>query len=203
MPYKTLKLFDELFPRSATHFVTREDRKKEKQLNVWEWQKYMEADVLTLFAASHRQHEDLFQRTRFILRLGTYREITNHMAGRKTETRKDDNTPEWKGFLDRKLSDTELDELDGWKPKPSDIWDSVDALITSGFRLTLSYNSKTKLASVTLIDNREKSATAGFALSAADGDGALALKAMIFKHFVILKEDWNSISDTAPRAKRG
>jgi len=103
----------------------------------------------------------------------------------------------------RKLSDEELAGCDEWKPNAREIWDKVDALITQGFRLTLSYNTKTKLASVTMIDNREKSSTAGYAVSSADTDGALALKTALYKHLTVLGEDWSSILDTTPRAKRG
>jgi len=210
MPSRVSKMFDELFPTTAGAFTTQISgysriKDADLQLDMWAWQANIEADVLLVFAASHRTAQDLFTRIRFVDRFSQYRELVAHMSG-KTRNNNRQNTsdaPEWKGFLDRKLDDNELAALDEWKPNAKQVWDLVDALISSGFRLTLSYNAKTKLASVTQIDNREKSVTAGYALSSADTDGALALKAALFKHFEVLKEDWTSISDSAPRARRG
>jgi len=210
MPSRVSKMFDELFPTTAGAFsiqISGRSRTstEDLQLDMWEWQASIEADVLLVLAASHRTAQDLFTRIRFSDCFLGYQNIRTHMSG-KTRTNNKQSTnelPEWKGFLDRKLDDTELALLDDWKPNAKQVWDLVDALITSGFRLTLSYNSKTRLASVTQIDNREKSSTAGYALSSADTDGALALKLALFKHFEILKEDWSSISDSAPRARRG
>lgn len=110
---------------------------------------------------------------------------------------------EWIGFLEFRLTDAELEELDAWKPKPQDIWDAVDSACTAGFRFTLSYNNRTKLASCTIVDDDASRKTGGYALSSADENGALALKMATFKHLK-LATDWTSLlGHDAPKGKRG
>jgi len=206
---RTAQYFSDLFPHTGQAFTDIISPRASlirdiNQMDMFEWQASIEADVLLIYAASHRQSEDMFSRPRFAERFMNLQEMYATMAGKtRTNERRNDNTPEWKGFLDRKLSDDELAGLDAWKPTAAQIWNSVDAAIQSGFRFTLSYNGKTKLASVTQIDNREKSKTAGYALSSADTDGALALKMALYKHYQVLNEDWDQLSDAAPRARRG
>lgn len=114
-----------------------------------------------------------------------------------------DEKAQWKGFLDRRLDEAELEQLDAWQPDAAEVWGLVDDMIQAGYRFTLSYNSRTKLASVTIIDDDGKRKSGGFAISTADEDGALALKAAVFKHVTLLGGDWALLLQTPPRGKRG
>jgi hypothetical protein len=122
---------------------------------------------------------------------------------RKRDPIQDNSKAEWKGFLDFRLTDDELNELDQWKPKPSELWIEIDGMIQSGIRCTLTYNAKTHLASCTLIDDSNTRPSGGFALSSADTDGALALKMAVFKHMK-LDRTWASLLDKPmPLGRRG
>jgi len=126
------------------------------------------------------------------------------MAGRpRKDAIRDDERAAWKGFLDRRLSDGELDEMDGWKPTPAEVFELLDGMIQDGYRLTLSYNKQTKLASVTIIDDEKKRASGGYALSNADTDGASALKMAVWKHVVLLGKLWDGLLDQPVRSRRG
>lgn len=168
------------------------------------WFLVWQADILMRRVIAHREKIDLFARYPFWRTFISFAEVRAKMANktRKAEVREDER-PEWKGFLDRRLSEDELAALDASKPKPTDIWSAVDDIIQDDYRFMLSYNRKTKLASVTLTDNNPERKTAGYALSSSDTDGASALKMAIYKHVVLLERDWSPLIEQAPRARRG
>jgi len=203
-------LFDELFPRSAAHFDV-------SALSSAEWRDGMDdnytqhlwsvtvlADELLRATASFHGTGDYFLTRRHSSRLFLFRQEIAAMANRKPKDAiRDTSKAEWKGFLDFRLTDELLAELDNWKPTPKQIWEVMDKLIASGYRATLSYNPRTHLASCTLIDDDPTRKTGGYALSSADEDGALALKMATFKHLK-LGEDWSSLlGHDAPKGKRG
>lgn len=113
------------------------------------------------------------------------------------------NRPEWKGFLERNLTDGELEAADAWQPKPIQIFELVHALLEDGYDLSLSYNHNFKAATATIKDVRESRATGGYALSAKDDNGAAALKLVLYKHFTVLDRDWSQLLDQPKRSKRG
>lgn len=168
------------------------------------WFLVWQADILMRRVIAHREKLDLFTRYPFWRTFIAFAEVRSKMAGktRKPETR-DDDRPEWKGFLDRRLTPEELEVLDASKPKPTELWAAVDDIIQDGYRFMLSYNKQTKLASVTLTDNDSTRKTAGYALSSSDSDGASALKMAVFKHVVLLERDWSALIEQTPRARRG
>jgi len=146
----------------------------------------------------------LFSRYQFGSRRVLLSQEMAKMAGRKPrQAAQTNDKPAWQGFLDMRLTDAQLEELDGWKPKPQEIWDQVDEMTADGYRLTLSYNRNTKLASVTIIDDSPTRKSGGFALSNADTNGALALKMAVFKHKLLLMGDWTSLLDLPVKSRRG
>lgn len=116
------------------------------------------------------------------------------MAGRRaadTSVKK----AKWSGFLDFRLSDDQLADLDDWQPSVAEIWEKVDSVLHDGYKVTLSYNAKYHTATATLIDESLSRRSGGYGLSSSDSDGALALKAAMFKHFVVLQGTWESLLD--------
>lgn len=150
-----------------------------------------------LFKACASWYEDknLFTHPTFSLKLSRFREVCAVMAGNSSKDKKAAARPAWKGFLDFRLDDAQLQECDEWQPSAVEVFSAVDAIMLAGFRLTLSYNSTAKLANCTIIDDRSNSASAGFALSTADSSGLLALKAAVYKHSLVLQGDWTSLLD--------
>lgn len=168
-------------------------------MSVW-----MLADNLLTRAASHRETRNLFEMYSFASKrnlLSTEME----MAQKKHEqTTQDTNgRAEWKGFLDYRLDSYQLSQLDEWRPKPAEVWEMVENTIQNGYRFTLSYNKATKIATCTIIDDDKARKTAGHALASGDTDGASALKMAIFKQHILLQNDWTSLVDAPPVARRG
>ena len=192
-------MFDELFPRSASHFApnalsSREWKNGTEDATLhFRWSMMLFADDLQRMCASHRSKSDRFSGHKFVQKLHLFHTEYAAMTKRTLpqQTRQDDRA-EWKGFLDLRLDDETLTELDSWKPRPTEVWEEVDRAIREGYRFTLTYNSRTKMTSCTMIDDLSSRKTGGYALSSSDTDGALALKMAIFKH-VKLGRVWDEL----------
>lgn len=124
------------------------------------------------------------------------------MAGRKATTQ-GYQKPEWKGFVERVLSEDELAQCDEWKPKPAEIIEAMCALSQAGYDLKISYNAAKEQGNATLVDQRAKLPTTGYALSARGTNCADALKILVYKHYHLLGGDWSTLLSQTPRTKRG
>lgn len=124
-------------------------------------------------------------------------------VGVKTKKAQNYTSAEWKGFLERPLTADELEAMDGWKPKPNEIWELVEAVIEDGYQIQLSRSPKTHMASCSMTDRNAERKTAGYALGTQDDNGALALKAMLYKHFTVLQRDWTPLVGVPQKGKRG
>lgn len=201
------KEFDRKFPNSARKFtmeVSALNTRAKAHLTDNTWFLMLSADLLLSRAVSHREKTDLFTISSFWRTLAVFRS-ERAMAIKKQikpERQQNDRAP-WLGFLDRRLTDDELARLDESKPKPTDLWTAIDDIIADGYRFILSYNKRTKLASVTLVDDDVERKTGGYALSSSDSDGAGALKMAVFKHMVLLEGDWSSLLDQPVKVRRG
>lgn len=203
-------MFDEQFPRSSRKFdmvpYTGREWLTAKGMDrlIFSWSIWVLSCELLNRAASYRGDSNVWESQRFFGRVSYLRgEIAMARGAQKRDPIKDTDKAEWKGFIDYRLSEDELAELDNWKPKPTEIWTEVDAAIASGFRFTLTYNAKTHLASCTMIDDNAARGSGGYALSSSDEDGALALKMAIFKH-VRLDRTWQTLlGKPMAKAKRG
>ena len=206
-------MFDVLFPRSSKRFSSfdldarswREGfRGEEFSGDDVQWTLALYADDLMRRLASFHGTGDVFLSYKFYGKLRLFRE--ERAMATKTKVKdgiKQSDKAVWVGFLDYRLSESELEELDAWKPKPSDVWLNVDGAVQTGYRFTLSWNARTHLASCTMIDDDGNRKTGGYALSSSDEDGAAALKMMIFKHLK-LQGDWSPLLSVEPsKGKRG
>lgn len=202
--------FAQLFPSTAREFwaapptaseylAAIKDNRSSRIMHVW-----LLADDLLAKCASYREQENLFARIQFANKRNLLSEEIGIVAKKQEQTTQSNNgRAEWKGFLDFRLDSDQLERLDAWHPKPAEIWAMVEHTIQQGYRLTLSYNKHTKMATCTIIDDDAKSPTGGYALSSGDTDGALALKMAVFKQHVLLDNEWNGLLGSAPPQRRG
>jgi len=160
------------------------------------------AEDLLLYCATWYNNHDCITSPRFAARWAIARKELPTMARNAKN-----NAPkraDWKGFLDYRLTEDELNELQEWQPTPAEIWESVDTLLQGDYRVTLSYSSATKIATCSIIDDSRERASGGWALSSAHVDGAQALKAAVFKHFLKFNGDWTPLLDAgAPTGRIG
>lgn len=116
------------------------------------------------------------------------------MAG-KTGKKTDEARQDWKGFVERRLSEAELTELDGWKCPPAATFELLSRLVFAGYRWTASYNPQRKLACVVVTANNPDLAWNGYGMSSFDRDCYEAAKMAVFKHFFLMNEDWSTLLD--------
>jgi len=114
-----------------------------------------------------------------------------------------DSAPEWKGFLEYRLTAEELDDLDSWSPEAAEMFEALHKFLVDGYTFTLSWSDRTKQACFSLRDNNPERKTAGYCMTTFDTDCALALKAGVFKQRVVLKDDWTPLLAAGKAARRG
>lgn len=114
---------------------------------------------------------------------------------RRTVKNERDARAKWQGFLDFRLSESQLDGLDEWQPAVAEIWECVDTLMENRYRVTLSYSDTYHTATCSIIDDDPKRKAGGWALASSDVDAAGALKAAIYKHFTVLEGNWETLLD--------
>lgn len=194
-------MFDDLFPKTSHKFDMSPPTARQfadmvgnnSSYHTWsQW--VLSCELMTRLASFHGDG-NLWEVQRFYARVSYLRgEFAMANKQRKQDPIPDSSKAEWRGFLDFRLTEDELLELDQWKPKPVDLWAEQDELVKAGYRLTLTYNSKTHLASCTMIDDSNMRPTGGWAISSADTDGASAFKMAIFKHLK-LERSWIALLD--------
>jgi len=94
-------------------------------------------------------------------------------------------------------------ECDQWTPSEADIWEGVERCIEDGLSISISYSQKSGMATAMFKDYRPGSKTAGWALSAQDANGALALKLLLYKHMTLLQGNWLPLTQQGTRGRRG
>lgn len=159
---------------------------------------------LTMRVQTYTGASDIFQTPRFAYYYATWHVIYQEaIVARKVQTQAAQERTSWQGFLDHRMTEDELADADNWTPSEADIWEEIEEIINTGIRVQLSYSTKLGMATCTLTDYRPGSRTAGYALSAQDANGALALKLAIYKHNVLLRGDWATLLTDRPRGRRG
>lgn len=125
------------------------------------------------------------------------------LMAKKTTSTKDFVRTEWKGFLDYRLSDAELQAAEEWELSDTDLVEGVLSLTAKGYKLTASYSAKTGAATATLMAGVEQDKLNGWALSARGSDARDAIKLLFFKHWHSLEEDWSELLEVNKPVARG
>jgi hypothetical protein len=201
-------MFDDMFPPRYTMF-SRGTLGSEKFLSekygdgfVSGYRVILLADDLLERCLSWYERADLFSSPRFLSKLALLREEIKVMSNNSSRDKKSSARPAWKGFIDFRLDDDQLQELDEWSPSALEIFESVDAIFLAGYHMTLSYNPNTKLSTCTIIDDDKKRPSAGYGLSTADVNSGAALKAAVYKHSLVLRGDWSELLDKPSQGGR-
>jgi len=162
------------------------------------------AEQIFALMASYYSPDNFFEKYRAANAFAEFRMIYTefYMPARKVQPTTGDR-PEWQGFLERRLSDMELQAFDEHEWNAVEILAALDEMMLSGYKVTLSYQSKDKAFTATVMDQRKGSMTAGYALSATDGTGFGALCMLLYKHIEILSGEWGILLGEGRPTRRG
>lgn len=97
---------------------------------------------------------------------------------------------EFKGFVNYVLSDADKTAFKDWDMDDHDLWQVLAACLQSGYKISATYNSQNDTYSATFMCRDVSLANAGLVLSSFAPDPYNAVKSLVFKHTVILDENW-------------
>lgn len=147
---------------------------------------------------------NLFETGNFLVLHHDFREYYHKLMGTKRKTNTTETIkPDWKGFIEYRLSEDELAALDAWQPEPHEIWEAVELMLSAGYVLKLSYNTERHEGYCTVVDQNPRGKTSGWAVGNTDTNGLLALKMAVYKHFQVFKDGWPIPNGDGPKTRRG
>lgn len=200
--------FDKLFPKHATKFgvnaleVDRWIAEAEEGNLIVTGQYILWAGDLLKRCSSWYEHRNIFLHPSFSILYAQFREAHATMTKRSFSRSAAIEKAKFVGFIEYRLNDDQLEALDAWQPTAMDIFADCDTLTRGGFKLALSYNPNTQLATCSLMDERlklsdgEKNPAGGYMLSTSDTSCSLALKSAMYKQFTALEMNWTPLLNT-------
>lgn len=100
---------------------------------------------------------------------------------------------EWKGYHKINLT-KEQDELFTSQYANRAIpFTDFDILVNNGYKLAISFDTYNVGVSASLYAQDQKMEWAGYTLTAWAGDAETALKLLLFKHYVVAREQWEIV----------
>jgi len=155
------------------------------------------AHLFYLYMYSYRQRDNIALKTKFwklylqfVDALGRIYNVPTRKNPRREEP---SQTFGQLTFLNLRLSEEQMLEMDGTKVTPAQLVTSLAAVIEGGLAFSLNWNSERETANATFMDKREDSDCKGYALSAFGTDVPDALKILLFKHLNVLAGDWREL----------
>lgn len=103
---------------------------------------------------------------------------------------KNEQAKSWQGFVECRLSADQIESLMEWELNEEDIWTALIAEIMGGHKFTLSFNSQNETF-VAALTASVPSPNAGYTLSSFAPDHNTAVRALAYKHLVVLECDWS------------
>lgn len=96
----------------------------------------------------------------------------------------------WQGFVECRLNADQIERLMEWELNDEDIWTALIAEVMGGHKFTLSFNSQNETF-VAALTASAPSPNAGYTLSSFAPDHNTAVRALAYKHLVVLECDWS------------
>lgn len=164
------------------------------------------ASLLCNYMFSYRQRENIATKAKF---WNLYMQFVDALGRlysvptRKNDKREDSNqTFGQLTFLNLRLDDEQMAEMDNTKVTPAQLVTSLAAVIEGGIAFSLNWNKERETANATFMDKREDSDCKGYALSAFGTDVPDALKILLYKHLNVLGGDWRELIAKPPTVNR-
>lgn len=105
-------------------------------------------------------------------------------------------------FVDVRVSEDDADGIMTEFGAMDDAFDAMAALLDASYKVTFTYNPQNGTAIATITCRDEKSVNFNRALSGFSDTWMDALRAVLYKHYVLLKEDWTSAASSGKRTSK-
>lgn len=152
------------------------------------------ANLLYYYIVSYHSRDNIILKTKFwklyLQFLDALGEVYNVPTKRNPRREEPAQTFEKLTFLNLRLTEEQMVEMDNTKATPAQIMTSLAAVIEGGLAFSLNYNQERETANATFMDKREDSPAQNHALSAFGTDIPDALKILLYKHLNVLGGDW-------------
>jgi len=96
----------------------------------------------------------------------------------------------FRGFIQHNLTAEEKRAYEKWEVSPDELWDSIERVIDSGYKLSTSHDDYNSTRQASLTCNNPKHNDYGWVLVARAPDSFNAIALVMFKHLVLLGGDW-------------
>lgn len=100
---------------------------------------------------------------------------------------------EFQGYHKINLTQEQNDVFEREYANLSPRMEDIDILVNNGYKLSFSWDDYNSGVSASLYAKNQKMEWAGYTLSAWAGDAQTALNLLLFKHFVVAKEQWEIV----------
>lgn len=104
--------------------------------------------------------------------------------------RKNDQPTGWQGFVECRLTADQIESLMEWELNDEDVWTALITEVMGGHKFSLSFNPQNETFVAALTANAP-SPNSGYTLSSFAPDHNTAVRALAYKHLVVLECDWS------------
>lgn len=122
--------------------------------------------------------------------LEVFYEGVHGMAGKKGAANKF-SQGNWKGFANINLREQDKAALQGLAPSSDEILDCINAVISSGHKISVTKGEGKKACVVSFTGQEASGANNGYTLSSFAGDFFTAFMVNFYKHHYMAKGDWS------------
>lgn len=120
---------------------------------------------------------------------------TRHLRERTGMPTKKNDRGEWHGFVECKLTDAEKELFGQWDIHDGDLFVLLSAATCTGLKLSLTFNKQNEHFVASFTGGAESGKNEGWTLSAFAPDWYNAVRALLFKHEVLLADGWDAAKD--------
>ena len=126
-----------------------------------------------------------------------YEICTRHLRERMGMATKKNERVEWRGFIECKLTEAEKELFAQWDVHDHDLFLLLSEAVCAGLKLSVTFNKQNDHFVASLTGGAEAGKAEGWTLSAFAPNWYEAVRAVLFKHNVLLVGDW-SLSHERP-----
>lgn len=99
----------------------------------------------------------------------------------------------WKGFINIELSTPQKESAKVWADKPAILDEQIFQALSAGYKLSVTYSGDQDTVTASLSCLNEKSDNYQYTLTARARTPFLAIQVLLYKHFIVSKEEWHSV----------